>query len=173
MGAIKSLYAVAHEPQLAPACVVAVSPPHLAYSWFCENEERDRFLDHFRAAEQLVDSGRGAELLEVTLPLPMLISAAGFADKYGPAEKYDYLSFIAAVPCPILLMLGEKEVERNVAFRGAPARLAPLAEKRPNLAWQIVAGADHFYSGVRESAWNCLESWLGRHFSSASLEKMG
>src|SRR5262249_38700987 len=113
-------------------------------------------------AAQLVESGRPAELLEVTVPLPMIISAGGFVDKYGPEEKYDYLTFIAGVRCPMLVMLGGKEVDTNFAFRQAPSRLRGGAERVGNPTVQVVAGADRFYTGVRPDAWACLESWLRR-----------
>src|SRR5207253_2019123 len=35
MGAVKCLYAPAQEPDLQPACVIALSPPRLSYAWFC------------------------------------------------------------------------------------------------------------------------------------------
>ena len=43
-GAVKALYAAAHEPQLDLACLVAVSPPRLSYSWFCSSPEGPEFL---------------------------------------------------------------------------------------------------------------------------------
>ncbi len=52
MGAIKCLYALAHEPHNAPICAVAVSPPRLSYSWFCSSPEGADFLQTYRLAER-------------------------------------------------------------------------------------------------------------------------
>lgn len=160
MGGLKCLYAAAHEAEMKPSCVVGISPPHLSYGWFCESEQRGRFLSHYEQAEKFAEAGKSTELIEVALPLPMVISAGGYLDKYGPQEKYNYLTFIAAVRCPILVLVGEIEVARNVAFQQVPTRLAELAQKRGNLAHQIIPGADHFYTGVRDQAWSALENWM-------------
>jgi pimeloyl-ACP methyl ester carboxylesterase len=162
MGAVKCLYALAHEPQNAPLCVVAVSPPRLSYSWFCSSPEGPEFLKTFQRAEQLVADGQAAALVEVNLPLPMVITAGGFVEKYGPDERYNYLRFAAGVPCPTLITLGAVEAANNMAFREAPQALEALAAMSENLTVEVVPGADHFYNGVRESLWSHLHAWLRR-----------
>lgn len=159
-GAVKCLYAVAHEPQLGPACVVALSPPRLSYSWFCSNPEGREFLEAFAAAERHVQAGQPAALLDVKLPLPFVVTAAGYVEKYGPDERYNFLRFVSSVPCPTLIILGSTEVENNMAFRGLPEALAELAVRRQQLRVETVAGADHFYSGVRDEVVNRVETWL-------------
>src|SRR5581483_11050464 len=42
-GAVKCLYALTHEPDLACACVVALSPPRLSYAAFCESAHAEKF----------------------------------------------------------------------------------------------------------------------------------
>src|SRR5262249_45136103 len=91
LGAVKCLYAVHHESQLVPACVIAVSPPRLSYSTFRDSANGPEFLETFARAEQLCQAGEGATLLEIKLPLPFLISAAGYVEKYGPGERYNVL----------------------------------------------------------------------------------
>jgi len=44
LGAVKCLYALAHEDALAVERVIAISPPRLSYSWFCGNPEGPPFL---------------------------------------------------------------------------------------------------------------------------------
>jgi pimeloyl-ACP methyl ester carboxylesterase len=162
MGAVKCLYALAHEPQNAPLCAVAVSPPRLSYSWFCSSPEGADFLRTYQLAEQHASNGQAATLLDVKRPLPFLITAGGYLEKYGPEERYNYLRFAAGVPCPTLITLGSVEVANNMAFREAPAALAELAAKRPNLYVETIEGADHFYSGAREALGAGLEAWLRR-----------
>lgn len=162
MGAVKCLYALAHEAQLAPVCAVAVSPPRLSYSWFCSSPEGEDFLKAYHLAEQHAANRQAGTLLEVTLPLPFLITAGGYLEKYGPDERYNYLRFLAGVTCPTLLTLGSVEVEKSMAFRGTPEAVREWIVKRPHLAVETITGADHFYNGCREALAACLESWLRR-----------
>jgi pimeloyl-ACP methyl ester carboxylesterase len=159
-GALKCLYAAAHEPALNPACVVAVSPPRLSYSWFCAGPKGAEFLDTCARAERHVEAGEPAALMDVTFPLPFLVTAAGYLEKYGPDERYNYLRFLAGVRCPVLCAFGGGEVEGNVAFQGAPEAVRELAARHPQLAAEVVPAADHFYSGQRQEVVACVEEWL-------------
>jgi dienelactone hydrolase len=164
LGAVKCLYALAHQPQLPAACAVAISPPRLSYSWFCESAQAEQFLDTFRRAEKLVAAGEPTALLDVKLPLPYVITAAGYVEKYGPDERYNFLKFIAAVPCPTLATFGEIELQNNIAFRGSPEALGQLAPRLPQIRVETIAGADHFYTGVRERLADRVEDWLRSAF---------
>ncbi len=159
-GAVKSLYALAHEPNLAAACVVAVSPPRLSYSWFCQSADGPRFLETYGEAERLAREGRPTALMEVTLPLPFVVTAAGYLEKYGPDERYNYFRFLAGVRRPTLVTLGSVEVANNMAFAGAPEELAALARRYPWLGVEVVEGADHFYTGARQEVVARVEGWL-------------
>jgi alpha-beta hydrolase superfamily lysophospholipase len=159
LGAVKSLYALANG--LDVEAVIALSPPRLSYSWFCQSARASEFLEGYRRAEALVHDGQPGALIEVRLPLPMHITAAGYCEKYGPDERYNYLNFLHAVRCPAVVLFGGKEVIDNMAFQNAPDEVARWRAKRPNLAVDVVAGADHFYTGVRQEAWQRIEAWLG------------
>jgi pimeloyl-ACP methyl ester carboxylesterase len=160
LGAVKCLYALAHDPALPAAGVVAVSPPRLSYEAFCASPQRDTFLQTYRQAEEHVRAGRPAALLDVTLPLPFVITAAGYVEKYGPDERYNYLKLLPGVPCPVLVTLGGVEVENNMAFRGAAEAMAALGRRAPRLRVETVPGADHFYTGVRPALVAVVEGWL-------------
>ncbi len=159
LGAVKCIYAAAHE-SLPAACLVAVSPPRLSYSWFCTSPEGAAFLETYRAAERELEAGRPAALMDVKLPLPFVITAAGYVEKYGPDERYNYLKLLPGVRCPTLLTLGEVEAASNMAFRGAHEEVAALAARFPQLTVETVPGADHFYTGVRPDLVGRVESWL-------------
>lgn len=159
LGAVKCLYAAAHET-LPVAGIAAVSPPRLSYSWFCSSAEGPTFLEDFGRAEQLVAAGQAGALLEVRLPLPLAIAAGGYVEKYGPDERYNYLKFVTGVPCPVLVTLGSKEVAGNMAFRNTPEELTALRGRQPRLRVAVIDGADHFYTGVRGALAGSLESWL-------------
>jgi pimeloyl-ACP methyl ester carboxylesterase len=160
LGAVKGLYAVAQEPQLAPVCLVAVSPPRLSYEWFCSSPQGPEFLETYALAEKHVREGQPTALLDVKLPLPYAITAAGYVEKYGPDERYNFLKFIAGVTCPTLVTLGSVEIQNNTAFRGTAEALELVAGRHKPLRVQMVAGADHFYTGVREVLAECVASWL-------------
>jgi pimeloyl-ACP methyl ester carboxylesterase len=166
MGAIKCLYAAAHEPELRPACVVALSPPRLSYGWFCSGPRRAEFLETYALAERNVEGGQPAALLDVTFPLPYLVTAAGYLEKYGPDERYNYLRLAGGVPCPVLFVFGRIEVENHVAFQGAPEAVRELAARHSRLQERVVPGADHFYTGVRAEVVARVEGWLRAVFSS-------
>ena len=160
MGAVKALYATAHEAPPGPACVAAVSPPRLSYSTFCASPNGPQFLETYAEAERHTQAGTPGVLLEVKLPLPYVITAAGYLEKYGPDERYNYLRFVGGLPCPVLVTLGEIEVANNMAFAGAPEELTRLAARHPRLRSEVIAGADHFYGGGREALLVCVEAWL-------------
>ncbi len=160
LGAVKCLYALAHEPRLPVRCIVAISPPRLSYSWFCASSEGPQFLETYALAERHVQSGQPAALLDVKLPLPFAVTAAGYVEKYNPDERYNVLQFLRSVPCPALLTLGSIEVENNMAFRGLPEAVAALSHEHGRLAVETIAGADHFYSSGRANLLACVETWL-------------
>ena len=99
--------------------IIAISPPRLSYSWFCGNPEGANFLASYTQADALVQAGRSGALLEVHLPLPIAITAAGYAEKYGPDGRYNYLKVLSGVRCPTLVTLGEIEIANNLAFRAS------------------------------------------------------
>ncbi len=140
--------------------MAALSPPRLSHSWFSASPEGPRFLETYALAECHVQEGQPATLLEVKLPLPFVIAAAGYVEKYGPDERYNYLRFLSDVPCPVLITLGSVEVEGNMAFRGAAAALAAVGNPHGRLTVQTVAGADHFYTGVRGDLLAGVETWM-------------
>jgi pimeloyl-ACP methyl ester carboxylesterase len=159
LGAVKAIYALAHNPKLADA-IVALSPPRLSYSWFLAGPQRDVFLSTYQRAEMLVNDGQPGALLDVQMPLPFVITAAGYVEKYGPDERYNFLKFLGSVRCPTLVTLGSNEIASNQAFAGLPEALKPLLDNLPQLRLEIVPGADHFYTGVRSALMDVTSSWL-------------
>jgi pimeloyl-ACP methyl ester carboxylesterase len=159
-GAVKSLYAAAHQPELAPACLIALSPPRLSYAAFCSSAQADEFLETYARAERLVASGQPTALMDVKVPMPFVITAASYLEKYGADERYDFLRFVSRAKCPTLITYGSIEVESHIAFRGVPEAVNALQERCPQLRVELVPGADHFYSGCREEVARRVEAWL-------------
>jgi alpha-beta hydrolase superfamily lysophospholipase len=160
LGAVKCLYALAHEPQLAVCGAIAVSPPRLSYSWFCTSPEGPQFLESYSLAQRHVDHGQPATLLEVKLPLPFVVTAGGYVEKYGPDERYNYLRFAGSVRCPMLVTLGGIEAENNMAFRGSAEALADVGRRHRGLTVEVIPGADHFYSAARPQLASRIAAWL-------------
>jgi alpha/beta superfamily hydrolase len=160
LGAVKAVYTAAHEAQLGVACVGAVSPPRLSYSFYCQSEKRAEFLADYHRAEELIQAGEGQTLIEVKWPLPIVITAAGYAEKYGPDERYNFLRFAASCRCPTLFTYGSQEVASHMAFQGLPDELTALHSRHPSIQVATVADADHFYTGKRAEVWSALEPWL-------------
>ena len=63
LGAVKCLYALAQQPHLE--ALIAISPPRLSYSWFCQSAKATEFLETYRRAEGLMQQGQPSALLEV------------------------------------------------------------------------------------------------------------
>jgi pimeloyl-ACP methyl ester carboxylesterase len=162
LGAIKAVYGMAHEKWCEVAAIVAASPPRLSYSAFMNSSESSTFWESMSTAEKMVADGRGDELFTGKFPFPLLITASGYIDKYGPAERYNILKYAADVHCPALFTYGSKELRLGgIAFEGLPEALLELpgAERR---SVAVIDGADHVYSGVSDVLGEQVASWL-RH----------
>lgn len=160
LGAAKCLYAVAQEPKLAPTWILALSPPRLSYSTFVNGPKACDFFTTFEEAQGYVHAGKPGQLMEVTVPLPFVIAAAGYVEKYGPEERYNFLNFVRSVACPTLFTFGELEVRSNPAFQGLPEAIEELRLRQRNLQVVTIPGADHFYTGVRDSLVKAVETWI-------------
>lgn len=159
-GAVKAVYAQAQQPHPAVRRLIALSPPRLSYQSFVHGRERQTFLAQYEAARQLVDQGNGQQLIEVTFPLPMLITAAGYVEKYGPEEKYDVLSHLGLLRVPTLVTFGSQEVADHPAFAELPQAVRNLRQQHTSLEVVVVAGADHFYSASLTELSAPLTRWL-------------
>ncbi len=161
LGAIKSVYAAAHDPHPAIAAVVAASPPRLSYKAFQNSSQSSLFFDSLTAANQSIAAGKPAALIDVSFPYPLLIAAEAYIDKYGPAENYNILKFAHKLPVRTLFVYGSVELEGGIAFAGMPAALTKIAEDTgAPLECSTVTGADHFYRGCRGDLLKVMADWL-------------
>jgi len=160
LGGVKAVYSQAHEQWPEIAGVIAISAPRLSYSAFMNAPDSHLFFESYHTADRMVRDGRGDELFTSKFPFPMLITAAGYVDKYGPAERYNLLKYAADLPCPALFIYGSKELSQGgVPFAGLPDALTSLADpSRRSVA--VVEGADHVYTGVGEQLVSVVADWL-------------
>ncbi len=162
MGAIKAIFTLAADDAPQVAALVAASPPRLSYQHFCQSKHGEEFRQAFASAEALVAGGRGDELLLVNFPLAYYITAAGYLDRYGPAERYNVLRLIGRLRVPTLVTYGSAEVPAHVSFAGMPEAVESLATAENRLRVAVIAGADHIYTGCHDSLAAVIAKWLKR-----------
>jgi pimeloyl-ACP methyl ester carboxylesterase len=159
LGAVKAVYGMAQEKFAEVKAVIAVSPPRLSYRAYMTAGDNN-FWESMNTAEQMDKAGKGDELFTSRFPFPLLISAAAYIDKYGPAERYNILNYAAEVPCPVLFVYGGKELSGGgVPFAGLPEALAALPGAAQR-SIESIEGADHFYVGMNVEMAKTVESWL-------------
>lgn len=167
LGAIKAVYSQAFAPHPSGAAVIALSPPRLSNVAFRNSFESSVYLESLTAATEQISAGRGDTLIKVKFPFPMLISAAGYMDKYGPGERYNVLQFVDRVACPLFFSYGGLELEQGgIAFAGMPDELRSKRQLQQSLTVAEIAGADHNYTKTHAPLAEQLTSWLLEHFSS-------
>ncbi len=147
MGGVKAIFAQAHDPHPNVAAVIGVSPPRFCHAEWQSSPKAQAFRDHFVRATELVEAGRGDELILVQQPLPLWLTAAGFLAKYGPHDNYDFIPLLPRLTCPTLLIVGTESVASSPAFESVPVAVRERPALSPHLDLQLVPGANTSYSG--------------------------
>lgn len=161
LGAVKAIYAQANDPHPAVRCVVALSPPRLSHAAFQNAPQSSTFFEAFSQARQLIQAGQPEGLFQARFPVPQIVSAASYLDKYGPEERYNVLRFLDRVRCPLLVVYGQTELKRGgIALAGMDETVKAAAGQAQELQTEAIAGADHFYTGVYESLGDSVTTWL-------------
>lgn len=158
LGAVKAVYSQAHEKLTEVTAVIAVSGPRLSYSAFMNAPESSQFWESIQTAQEMAKSGRGDDLFTGRFPIPQLMTASSYLDKYGPAERYNLLKFAADLPCPALFTYGSKELS-GTPFAGMPDALKSLANGKQRTI-EVIADADHVYTGVADKLAARVVAWL-------------
>lgn len=144
------------------AAVVAISPPRLSYDHFASSVRGPGFLEEHAAAEKLVADGRPDALMEIRFPLPYVITAAGYLEKYGRDERYNLLKLVDRLPRPTLFTFGGLEIQQGIAFRGFPEALQDAKDAGAKLHIAVIASGDHNYTLVQPALMDAVERWLGK-----------
>jgi pimeloyl-ACP methyl ester carboxylesterase len=161
LGAVKAVYAAAHESLPNVQAIVAVSPPRLSYSHFAASVRGPGFLAELAEAEAHLTAGKPEAILDIHFPLPYLITAAGYVDKYGRDERYNILNLVDRLPVPTLFTFGGTEIQQGIAFRGTVEALEEKRSAGANLlATAVIAAGDHHYTGVQGDLLTAIERWL-------------
>lgn len=160
MGAVKSIYSQAHAAHAAVAGIVCISPPRFCHQHWIEHARADAFRAHWRRANELINAGQPDALLECTQPTPFLATAAGFVEKYGPADRYDYLPLLNQLQVPALVIVGSQTLEASPAFDGLPRWIESARSEKANVTLQIVNGANMNYSEHADAPFDIANEWL-------------
>jgi pimeloyl-ACP methyl ester carboxylesterase len=157
LGGVKAFWSQAVSPHQAVSGIVGLSPPRFVHARFQADPRCDAFRRDFARAQQLVADGRGDELLTVSQPLPLIITAAGYLDKYGPSDPLDYVPILKNVGPPKLVLLGGETVRTNPAFAGLPEALASVADAA--LECEVLPDADINYRNDPAEPWRRIMHW--------------
>ena len=167
LGAVKTIYHAALENDYRVQCVIAASPPRFSYGMYAETEQwgdvKDvgkRFQETIDLATGHVDAGHPEQLIQVEYPVPLLVSAGTYMDKYGPEEKYDIVKHIPTVSMPLLSYIGTTEPLGEFPFLGLPEEMQKLSAKLDHFTFEYVEGANHFYSDHRKEVFEITSKWL-------------
>ena len=160
MGGVKAIYSQAQAYHPAVAAVIGISPPRFSHQRMSLHPRGDKFRDDFLRATGLVAQGQPEQLLAVTQPLPFLATAAGYVEKYGPEDRYDFVPLLSQVPCPALILLGSESIKASPAFAELDTALAEVAAGNPAITCEIVDGANIDYVGCDEVPFVRAAQWL-------------
>ena len=161
LGAIKAIYAATHEPRLLPGRIVALSPPRLSFQAFITGPRRPRFQQTLEMAEANLAAGKPEALIQARFPFPLLITSAGYLEKYGPQEKYNFLRFAHRLPCPTLFTYGQLELDStDVSFAGLPDLIRNLQYESIEPQCITIPQADHMYRGTYDRLSAEVTRWL-------------
>ena len=101
-------------------------------------------------------------MIDTPYPLPLILAAEVFIEKYGPEERYNILKHLSNVQVPLLVMIGTEEAQTMMGFRGLPPEVERLAGELDYLTFESIPGADHAYTHQREYVWSVVSRWLER-----------
>jgi pimeloyl-ACP methyl ester carboxylesterase len=158
MGGVKAIYSQAYAPHSAVRGIVGISPPRFSHERLSSGLRGETFAAEFSRASQLVADGQGETLLPVTQPLPFVATAAGYVEKYGPANRYDYIPLLTQLGCPALILIGSESIRTSAAFDDLPAAIAAVG--RPNIVCSVIEGANISYKGCDMVPFQHALDWL-------------
>jgi pimeloyl-ACP methyl ester carboxylesterase len=168
LGAVKTVYFLSVEPEQRVVCAIASSPPRFVNAAYRASPNRPRFDADIQRAQQLIDAGQPEGILEAQIPQARAFSARTYLDKYGPAARYDYFEHLPKTRVPLLLTLGSLEVA-DISFAPLAKQGPSMRSDWPNVSYQRIEGADHFYTGRTDDLWANVHGWLNEALAPAPV----
>jgi pimeloyl-ACP methyl ester carboxylesterase len=169
MGGVKALYSQAHAHHAAVTGVIGISPPRFSHQRMASHPRGEKFREEFGRARDLVAQGQPEQLLAVTQPLPFLATAAGYVEKYGPEDRYDFVPLLLRLKCPVLILFGSESIKTSPAFDGLDTALTEVVAGNSAIACEIVAGANINYTGCENVPFTRAAAWLASPQRAAGL----
>lgn len=169
MGAVKTLFAAAHQPHDSIVACIALSPPRFCHAILIADPRYTSFREAWQRSVELVAAGRGDEWLSVTQPLPLVMTAAGFVEKYGPDDRYDFVPWLARLSSPTLFVFGEQTVTTSPPFADLPEAIERELTRMPaGSGLHVVPGGDMAYRPSPEEPFRLAWKWLNSVVTGAS-----
>jgi pimeloyl-ACP methyl ester carboxylesterase len=160
MGAVKSLLLQAQSPHAAVRLVVAISPPRFHHATWQRHLRGELFRQDYQRAAELVARGEGHSYFTARQPLPYVTTAAGYLEKYGPEDRYDFVPHLPRITSPTLLLVGERSEHESPAFSETVSLLQHNARLAGHVTVQRVPQADIGYRHNPEAPWRCFRDWI-------------
>ena len=158
LGAVKTVYFLATEHDERVRCAIASSPPRFCHQEMLDSTSGGVFSEAYARASALHAAGEDDGLLSVTVPTFNIFSANTYLDKYGPQDRYDFLSLLPRVKTPLFITLGGDE--RDVQYQALAASGEARMQQVPGGGFALIAGANHFYTGKAGELWAAAGAWL-------------
>lgn len=160
MGGVKAVFSQAFAGHAAVAGIVCLSPPRFSHEHWINHPNADPFRATFDQAVQLVLERRNDELLACRQPLPFVVTANAFVEKYGPDDRYDIVTLLPQVSCPVLITVGSSTINASPAFDSLPNEIQALTDQQRDVRLEIISGEDMSYSRDPDGLFELIRGWL-------------
>jgi hypothetical protein len=158
LGAVKVVYAQAHNQDPRVAAVVSLSPLRLSHRYFLASELGEEHRRFWERSKALADAGEPDALVEVSFPISHHFSAAVYLDRHC-TERYDLTAaHTDRVSTPLLILGGSTETHPRM--RDAVRDMAALAKGQPRTRSLVVEGGDHGLQNRDEEFFAALMDFL-------------
>lgn len=166
LGAIKIVHAASVDQRPELQGVIAMSAPRLASSAFRHGSESGPYLESLLRATELVKKGEPDTLMQSSFPYPLLITAGGYLDKYGPGDRYNIIEQIPKLQCPSLFTYGQLELDSGAtAFAGIDYAIQQAKRTDQSIKVAVIPDADHNYSGQSAALATQTLDWIRSTFA--------
>ena len=154
LGAIKSIIYQGTRRRSDVAGIVCCSAPKQFYSERVARQPEYRKL--IEQAEQMVEDGRGEELMHVAVgTTPGIFTARTHRNKYGRDDRNDCRPYAKHLGCPLLAIVGGGEPK----FFHEYAREI-VANAGAGGTYKFVDGGNHFYNRHIREIVEVIDCWL-------------
>ena len=158
LGAVKTVHFLAAGLDERVCLAIASSPPRFCHEQMREAAGGAEFMRDYSRAQTLQASGEPDALLSVTVPTSNDFSARTFTNKYGPENRYDFVTRLSKVRTPLLITLGG--LERDSSYHTLAQTGDTLVKQIPGAGFALIPGANHWYSGRTGELWAAARTWI-------------